>query len=143
MRGTVLLLAGEDWSAEYADHLRGNGLMVYELHRPEDALRKVETVVPDVIVAVCSGSDDPATLRELRDRVDRATSIIALVTASTASRSSAASGTSHADATPVLEAGADSVLPMPAPPAEVLYEVQRALILRRSGRRLPRSSRQV
>ena len=90
MRGTVLLLASEDWSAEYADHLRGNGLMVYELHRPEDALRKVETVVPDVIVAVCSGSDDPAALRELRNRVDRATSIIAIVMASRA--------TSHEDA---------------------------------------------
>ena len=143
MRGTVLLLAAVEWSAEYADHLRGNGLMVYELHRPEDALRKVETVVPDVIVAVCSGSDDPAAIRELRDRVDRATSIIAVVMASTASRSSAASGTNHADASPVLEAGADSVLLMPVPPDEVLYEVQRALILRRSGRRLPRTSGQV
>ena len=34
------------------------------------------------------------------------------------------------------EAGADSVLLMPVLPGEVLYEVQRALILRRSGRRL-------
>ena len=136
MRGTVLLLAGVDWSADYADHLRGNGLMVYELHRPEDALRKVETVVPDVIVAVCSGSDDPAAIRELRNRVDRATSIIAIVMAS------AVSGTST-DASPVLEAGADSVLLMQAPPDEVLYEVQRALILRRSGRRLPRTGGQV
>jgi hypothetical protein len=38
----------------------------------------------------------------------------------------------------MLRAGADSVLLMPAPPDEVLYEIQRALILRRSGRRLPR-----
>jgi DNA-binding response OmpR family regulator len=131
MRGTVVLLAGQDWSAVYAEHFRGHGLMVYELQRPEDALRKVDTIVPDVIVAVCSGGDDPTAIRELRGRVDWATSIIAIVIASRE--------TNDENASQLLRAGADSILLMPAPPDEVLYEIQRALILRRSGRRLPRS----
>jgi hypothetical protein len=33
--------------------------------------------------------------------------------------------------------GADSFLPNSAPAADLLYEIHRALILRRSGRRLP------
>jgi DNA-binding response OmpR family regulator len=125
MRGTVLLLAGPDWSVVYAEQLRENGLRVYELPRPEDALRQVDAIGPDVVVAVYSGSTDPAAIRELRGRVDHATSIIAIL------------ATGREDCTPALGAGADSVLLMPAPPGEVLYEVQRALILRRSGRRLP------
>ena len=131
MRGTVLLLAGQDWSAVYAEQLRESGLMVYQLPRPEDALRQVDAIGPDVVVAVCSGGSDPAVIRELRGRVDHATSIIAIL------------ATSREDRDPAFGAGADSVLPMPAPPGEVLYEVQRALILRRSGRRLPRNREQV
>ena len=123
MRGTVLLLAGEDLGAVYTEHLRANGLLVYEAAHPEDA----DLIAPDVVVTVWSRDGSPSVIRELRNRLDQATSIIVVSTA-----------TSREDRRAAHEAGADSVLRMPAPAGEVLYEVQRALILRRSGRRLPR-----
>jgi DNA-binding response OmpR family regulator len=122
MRGTVLLLAGQDIGAQYAEHLRANGLLVYEVANREDALRQTDVVAPDVIVAICSGHGCPSVIPEVRSRVDRATSIIVAVAGE--------------ERQPALIAGADSVLPLPLLPEDVLYEVQRALILRRSGRRL-------
>jgi DNA-binding response OmpR family regulator len=122
MRGTVLLLAGEDSYAVDTEHLRAHGLLVYEAARPDEADR----IAPDVVVTVLSGNSSPSVIRELRTRVDHATSIIVVAPAASREDRDAARG-----------AGADSILPMPAQPGDVLYEVQRALILRRSGRRLP------
>ena len=120
MRGTVVLLGGHGSQAVYAEPLRANGLLVYEAASPTD----VQSIAPDVVVTVFSGDSSPSAIRDLRNRVDHATSII--VVSSREGRQ-----TAH-------DAGADSVLLMPASPDELLYEVQRALILRRSGRRLPR-----
>ena len=124
MRGTVLLLADQDSCAEYTESLRANGLLVHEAANPADA----DTIIPDVVVTVFSRDSNPSLIRELRSRVDHATSIIVV---------SSAAGREDQDA--ARRAGADSVLSMPALPDEILYEVQRALILRRSGRRLPPS----
>src|SRR5688572_21087400 len=121
MRGTVVLLGGHESHAVYAEHLRANGLLVYEAVSPTD----VQAIAPDVIVTVFSGNTSPSAIRDLRSRVDHATSIIV--------------ASSRGDRQAAHEAGADSVLLMPAPPGEILYEVQRALILRRSGRRLPQN----
>src|SRR5688572_26932546 len=121
MRGTVLLLAGERSYAPYTEHLRANGLLVFEAARPEE----VDTVAPDVVVTVFSPDSGSSLIRDLRNRVDHATSIIVI-----------SSTTGHEDRRAAHRAGADSVLMAP-PPDEVVYEVQRALILRRSGRRLP------
>jgi DNA-binding response OmpR family regulator len=126
MRGTVLLLASQDSCAEYTASLRANGLLVHETANPADA----DVIILDVVVTVFSRDSSPTVIRELRSRVDHATSIIVV---------SSAAGREDHDA--ARRAGADSVLSMPAPD-EVLYEVQRALILRRSGRRLPQSREQ-
>ena len=72
MRGTVLLLAGQDLGAVYTDHLRANGLLVYEAA----ASGRCGPIVPDVVVTVFSGNGSPSVIRELRNRVDQATSII-------------------------------------------------------------------
>ena len=120
MRGTVLLLGGQDSYAPYTDHLRANGLLVHQVASPEGA----DTIAPDVVLAVFSRNSSPTVIRELRNRVDSATSIIAV--------------SSREDREAAHDAGADLVLLMPVPPDKILYEIQRALILRRSGRRLPR-----
>jgi len=119
MRGTVVLLGGHGSNAVYAEHLRANGLLVYEATSPTD----VQALAPEVIVTVFSGDSSPSAIRELRSWVDHATSIIV--------------ASSPEDRQAAHDAGADSVMLMPALPGEILYEVQRALILRRSGRRLP------
>jgi DNA-binding response OmpR family regulator len=128
MRGTVLLLAGRDSSGVYAEPLRANGLLVYEVERREDA----NWIVPDVVVTLLSENSSPSVIRELRNWVDHATSIIVV---------SRAAGEADRDA--AHRAGADSVMRMPVLPGDLLYEVQRALILRRSGRRLPQNREQV
>jgi DNA-binding response OmpR family regulator len=68
----------------------------------------------------------PAFIRNVRARADDATSIVVL------SRYVRA-----ADREDAHVAGADLFLTTPAVPAAVLFEVHRALILRRGGRRLP------
>jgi DNA-binding NarL/FixJ family response regulator len=74
-------------------------------------------------VAVLSGHDSPSIVPGLRRLADYATSIIV---ASVLEEREAA-----------REAGADSFLLNSAPPTDLLHEIRRALILRRSGRRLP------
>lgn len=123
MRGRVLLLDTEDSRAVYAEYFRANRLLVSEAARLEDALKQADLVPPDVIVTVFAPHNGPSVVRELRSRVDHATSIIV------------ASG--REDCEQAHEAGADSFLLKSAHPSKVLYEVHRALILRRSGRRLP------
>lgn len=107
----------------YAEYFRAMGLLVSEVARPEDALKRADVISPDVVVAVFAPDNGPSIVGELRRLLDPATSIIV------------ASG--REDRERARDAGADSFLLKSAPPSEVLYEVQRALILRRSGRRLP------
>jgi DNA-binding response OmpR family regulator len=122
MRGTALLLeTGRSLLAD-VDLLRTNGLLVYHFQEPAHALKQFQHVAPDVVVVLLD-HDSGSIVAELRGLVDYATSIIV------------ASGPDERDA--ARKAGADSFLQNSAPPAELLNEIHRALILRRSGRRLP------
>jgi DNA-binding NarL/FixJ family response regulator len=123
MRGTVLLLDRDKSRPVDVDFLRENGLVVYHCRELADALKQCQRVAPEVIVAVLPAHNSPSIVPALRDLVDRATSIIV------------ASVPEDRDA--LRRAGADSFLLSSAPPADLLYEIHRALILRRSGRRLP------
>jgi DNA-binding response OmpR family regulator len=123
MRGTLLLLDSRDSRSLDAEHFRANGLMVYEAEDADDALQQIDRIAPDVVVYCADHSDDPPVIAALRSRVDYATSIIV------------AAGL-H-DGEHAHNAGADSLLPEHASPSDVLNEIRRALILRRSGRRLP------
>jgi hypothetical protein len=123
MRGTVLLLESDRSLLVDVDLLRANELIVYHCHELANALKQLQHMAPDVVVAVLSGHDSPSIVPGLRDLADYATSIIV---ASVPEEREAA-----------RKAGADSFLLNSAPPADLLYEIRRALILRRSGRRLP------
>ena len=123
MHGTVLLLTSDRSPLVDVDVWRAQGLIVYECHEPADALTYFERIVPDVIVAVLSGDEGPSLVAEMRRLADHATSIIA------------ASVPEQREA--VRKAGADSFLLKSASPSDFLSEIHRALILRRSGRRLP------
>ena len=123
MRGTVLLLESDRSLLVDVDLLRANQLIVYHCHELANALKQFQHMAPDVVVAVLSGHDSPSIVPGLRDLADYATSIIV---ASVPEEREAA-----------RKAGADSFLLNSAPPADLLYEIRRALILRRSGRRLP------
>jgi len=116
MRGTVLLVDGAD--AVDAEPLRAAGLIVYEAQHIDRVHDRMLDIAPDIIVIV--GSAMTLLVPELRRCADYATSI--LVVGSERERDEA------------RRAGADSFLP---PSADLLYEIRRALILRRSGRRLP------
>jgi DNA-binding NarL/FixJ family response regulator len=123
MRGTVLLLESDRSLLVDVDLLRANELIVYHCRELANALKQFQHTAPDVVVVVLSGQDSPAMVPALRDLSDHATSIIV---ASVPEEREAA-----------RQAGADSFLVNSAPPADLLYEIRRALILRRSGRRLP------
>jgi DNA-binding NarL/FixJ family response regulator len=123
MQGTVLLLTSEGSLPVDIDVWRAQGLIVYHCHKPADALTRFQQIAPDVIVALLSGHESPSLLPELRGLADHATSIIV--------------ASVHEQREAARKAGADSFLLTSAPPSDLLYEVHRALILRRSGRRLP------
>ena len=123
MRGTVLLLESDRSLLVDVDLLRANELIVYHCHELTNALKQFQQVAPDVVVAVLSGRDSPSIVHGLRELADYATSIIV---ASVPEEREAA-----------RKAGADSFLLNSATPADLLYEIHRAIILRRSGRRLP------
>jgi DNA-binding NarL/FixJ family response regulator len=123
MHGAVLLLTSDKSLPVDVDELRTRGLMVYHCDDPADALAQFRQIAPDVIVAVLSGHESPSLLPELRGVADDATSII--VSAVPEHREAARKG------------GADSFLLKSAPSSDLLYEIHRALLLRRSGRRLP------
>jgi DNA-binding NarL/FixJ family response regulator len=123
MRGTILLLENDQSVLVDVDLMRDNGLIVHHCHEPAQALTKLQHLAPDVVVAVVSAHDSASIVPELRGQTDRATSII--VASVPEERESA------------RQAGADSFLRRSAPAADLLYEIHRALILRRSGRRLP------
>lgn len=121
MRGTVLLLDSTRSLQEAAELFRGAGLVVHRCDDPAEALNQFDSAGADVVVVASPG--EPSVVGSLRDRADYATSI--LVTSDIAQRDGARA------------AGADAFMPSPAAPADLLYEIHRALILRRSGRRLP------
>jgi DNA-binding NarL/FixJ family response regulator len=124
MHGIVLLLTSDKSSLVDVDALRTHGLVVYRCDEPAQALTPFQDIPPDVVVALLSGDESPSLLPELRGLADHATSII--VVASVPGQREAA-----------RKAGADSFLLKSAAPSELLNEIHRALILRRSGRRLP------
>jgi DNA-binding response OmpR family regulator len=121
MRGTVLILGGRRLQPDCAEHLRADGLRVYADARPEDAVEQAAAVDPDVLVI--GPGIQLSWIRELRTRVDRITSIIMV-------DDSADYAQSH-------DAGVDAIVNEASLPDGLLYEVRRAVILRRSGRRLP------
>ena len=118
MRGDILLVDPE--RIVDSEELRGAGLRVYNANDVGDAIERLsQGAVTDVIVvSVLSESE---TVDQLRQRADNATSIIVI-------------GHDEGERDSARRSGADSFLPATA---DVLYEIHRALILRRSGRRLP------
>jgi DNA-binding response OmpR family regulator len=119
MRGEILLVDAE--GRFDSERLRAAGLRVYHVKDVAAAKDRMSASAADVIVV-----RDPLegeSLQELRRHGDSATSII--VVGRVEERESA------------RRLGADSFLPATA---DVLYEIHRALILRRSGRRLPWNS---
>lgn len=128
--GRVLVVDSYGGSDAYVDAMRDAGLMTLYVTLPEDALQLLTRHPADVVVTeiVFTGSpmEGNTFIREARGRVDDATSIIAL------SRYVRA-----ADREDAREAGADLFLMKPALAPAVLFEIHRALILRRGGRRLP------
>ena len=127
--GRVLFVNDVDDRQIYTNVLRDRGHFVIEATDPERALRVLdEDKPPDVVVTeIVFGNGMPGAsfIRELRTRLDLATSIIVL------SRYVRAD-----DRNQTRAVGADLFVTRPAAPAVVLLEVERALILRRGGRRL-------
>ena len=127
--GTVLFVNSYEACQVYIQALRDRGHTTLHATRPEDALSLLTSHLPDVVVTdivfAQSNIEGPAFIRDVRLRVDDATSIVVL------SRYVRAD-----DREDARTAGADLFLMTPAVPAALLFEVQRALILRRGGRRL-------
>ena len=114
MRGVVLLV--DPNGAIDPKPLREAGLIVYEAADERTALQRLSELAPDALVV-----GQTVALMDLRRRVDHATSIIVL-------------GGNEDPPERLRTTGADSFL---SPSADLVYEIHRALILRRSGRRLP------
>ena len=127
---SVLLVGDADSFALHAEHLAGAGIRPLTAASPEDAYVHLDIHPPDVVVTHWSFRNTAIAsadfIRELRFRLDDATSIIVV-----------SNGTEEDDRQKARAAGADAYLVGPALPDAVLFEVKRALILRRSGRRLP------
>jgi len=128
--GSILIVADDDGREMYAEYLRAHGFVVCEASGPEEAHRCLnDRITPDVVITDLEFAGDStageALIRDLRFRLDDATSIIVVC--------GFARGE---DRDRARAAGADMFLLTPALPSDVLYEVRRALILRRSGRRL-------
>jgi CheY-like chemotaxis protein len=123
MRGTVLLLNSDRTMAVDAELLRASGLMVHGADELAEAVERLQHVSPDVIVAVLPAEGSASAVARLRGAADPAISLIV--------------ATAPAERAAVRQAGADSFYDRSAAPANLLYEIHRALILRRSGRRLP------
>jgi DNA-binding response OmpR family regulator len=111
------------------EHLRAQSWHVQAVSTHDAAWAAFEHDTPDVVV-IDAGAGGLRTdevgrfIAACRFRLDDATSIIV-------------TGRSDADERQQLRAaGADLFLLTPIQPSEVAYEVKRALILRRSGRRL-------
>jgi CheY-like chemotaxis protein len=128
-RGTLLFLAGRDGSKPYIDALTAGRFTVLHAERPDEGLRLAAIDAPDVVVTEIrfadADGDGPSVIRALRARVDDATSIVVFSEYARATDRDAARA-----------AGADLFVAKPALPSALVFEAQRALILRRGGRRL-------
>ena len=129
LSGTVLLVTGYDGRQMYGDYLRAHELIVADAETPEIAFAHLDAIDPHVVVTdlVFPGSvfESAEVIHALRARLDPATSIVVV-----------SSCRRHEDREDARAAGADLYLLKPALPSALLYEVRRALILQRSGRRL-------
>jgi two-component system chemotaxis response regulator CheY len=128
-RGTVMLVDSFDERRMYADYLRAHDLHVYDIVRPEEALERLDVAAPDVVVTDLnfrlSVIDGPSFIRRIRERLGESPAIIVV------------SGYRRdADREQARIAGADLFMVKPVPPDAVLFDVRRALILQRTGRRL-------
>jgi DNA-binding NarL/FixJ family response regulator len=122
MRGTILVLQRSGTPEVDVDLLRTKGLIVHIGRDRREAVRALLDAQPDVVVAVASRGESASIVGALRSAADPATSIIVV---------------SEGDEREAArQAGADSFLATSAPPGDLHYEIHRALILRRSGRRL-------
>lgn len=117
MQGDVLLVDAE--GIIDAERLRAAGLWVYHVRDVAAAIDRMSESAADVVVV--SDPLENESLQELRRHADYATSIIIV-------------GRDDGERDSARHSGADSFL---LATADVLYEVHRALILRRSGRRIP------
>src|SRR5438105_2812662 len=128
-RGSVLVVNSVECREMDAAFLPARTIHV-NVAQPADALSQLDTAQPDVVVTdtVFRGTDvDGAGLiRELRRRLEGETSIIVV-----------SGRTRREDREQARAAGADCFLLKPVLPNTLLYEVRRALALRRRGRRLP------
>src|SRR5215213_178456 len=116
MRGDGGLVACE--GIVDSERLHAAGLRVSHVRDVAAAAERVSESAADVVVV--SAPLESESLQQLRQRADDATSIIIV-------------GRDDADRDFARRSGADSFLLVTA---DVLYEIHRALILRRSGRRL-------
>jgi DNA-binding response OmpR family regulator len=127
--GHVLLVNSFDDREMYAEYLRDAGLLVHAVSDPAVALGLLPAIscdvaITDLVFAPCALSGAAFT-RELRARLDPSTSIIVV------------SGCVRLeDREEARLAGADLFLIKPALPSAVLFEVRRALTLRKQGRRV-------
>jgi two-component system, cell cycle response regulator DivK len=127
--GQVLLVNSFDDREMYAEYLRDAGLIVHAIADPAVALGLLPAISCDVVITdlvfapgAISGT---AFTREVRGRLDPSTSIIVV------------SGcVRQEDRDGARQAGADLFLVKPALPSAVLFEVRRALALRKLGRRI-------
>ena len=120
MRGVVLLVDIARTGIVDIEALREKGLTIHETSDVAHAVERLAELVPDVIVTVFTGSENASYVSALRHRIDYATSILVL-------------GTSEEHSEEARRLGGDAFVPASA---DLSYEIHRALILRRSGRRL-------
>ena len=120
MRGTVLLVDVEHTGLVDGAELRAKGLVVHEASDVPQALNRASDHDPDVVVVVLPPDDCATFAEQLRTHLDYGVSIIVVAMAESQRELAKRSG---GDAFIVAT-------------ADLSYEIHRALILRRSGRRL-------
>jgi two-component system, cell cycle response regulator DivK len=127
--GQVLLVNSFDDCEMYSEYLRDAGLQVHAVADPAHALGLLSAISCDVVITdlvfAPGALSGVAFTRQLRARLDPSTSIIVV------------SGCVRLeDREEARQAGADLFLIKPALPSAVLFEVRRALALRKLGRRI-------
>jgi CheY-like chemotaxis protein len=127
--GRVMLVSSFDDRLMYAEYLRHHALIVDEFQDPEEAIRFLSSLPPDVVVTDAvfdvRAKNGAAFIEQLRSRLDDSASIVVV------------SGyVRQTDRQMARAAGADVYLTKPVLPRDVLYQVRRALAARTEGRRL-------
>src|SRR5205085_1205958 len=125
----VLVVSSFDARDMYVEYFQASGFTAVGAANPTEALTLVRGSPPAVVVTdiifLDFPSDSTPFLRELRSHLDDSTSIIVV-----------SGRVREEDRQNARGAGADFYLIKPALPADVLHDVKRALMLRRSGQRL-------